>query len=188
MLAALWLVTDKAKLDYFFDRFSNKSPLSEDLKNKMLNIFDDQVARKWHDKRTGSLLEPVEAVIAPNKKLADGIARDNLVLAGRAGLLFLFMASGTGQSKPSIGQHNLDDENARVDAEIHPQGNVLKTVGRFPTTIPSATISEFGACDEPQDPCTFSWRSIIENTAYQLPHIQGTTEFTGSHCEVTYSQ
>lgn len=188
MLAALWLATDKEKLDHYFNRFSNKSPLRDTLKDEILNEFDDQVYRKWNDQRSGSKLEPVEAVVIPNKKLADGIARDNLVLAGRAGLLFLFMASGTGASKPSIGQHNLDAENARADAEIHPQGNVLKTVGRFPTTIPTDTISEFGGCDEPQDPSTFSWRSIIEDIAQQLPHTQGVTEYTGSHSEVTYSQ
>lgn len=188
MLAALWLTSDKEKLDHYFNRFSNNSPLKDELKEKILNEFDEQVERKWNDQRSGSKLEPVEAVISPNKKLADGIARDNLVLAGRAGLLFLFMASGTGASKPSIGQHSLDVENARVDAEVHPQGNVLKTIGRFPTTIPTATICEFGACDEPQDPATFSWRSIIENVSQQLPHTQGVTEYTGSHSEVTYSQ
>jgi hypothetical protein len=189
MVAALWLVkADKERLDYYFKRISKDSPLSDIEKFKLTEDFDRQVIRVWNDQRTGTKLEPLQVSKSPNKKLASGIARDNLILAGKAGLLFLFQASGTNPSKASIGQKKLLAENARIEAELHPQGNILKSVARYPTEIPSATIAEFGGCDSPSDPTTFSWRSIIESVDDRFDHVQGTTEYTGSHSEITYSQ
>jgi hypothetical protein len=188
MIAALWLAeTDSDRLDYYFKRIGKDSPLSDQEKFRLTEDFDRQVHRVWNDQRTGTKLEPIQVSRSPNKKLASGITRDNLVLAGKAGLLFEFQASGTNASTPSIGQKRLFAENARIDAELHAQGNLLKSVARYSTNIPSATICEFGGCDAPSDPTTFSWRSIIESVDDRLAHVQGVTEYTGSHVEVTYS-
>lgn len=189
MIAASWLVKqDSDRLDYYFKRFSKDSPLSYAEKFRLTEEFDRQVHRIWDDKRTGTKLEPLQVSRSRNKKLASGIARDNLILAGKAGLLFEFQASGTNASKASIGQKKLFAENARIEAELHPQGNILKSVARYPTEIPSATICEFGGCDSPSDPTTFSWRSVIESVDDRLQHQQNETEYTGSHSEITYSQ
>jgi hypothetical protein len=187
MIAALWAKEDSERLDYYFKRFGKDSPLSDTDKFKLTEDFDRQVHRIWNDQRSGTKLEPLQASRSPNKKLASGITRDNLVLAGKAGLLFEFQAAGTNASRPSIGQKRLFAEHARIDAELHPQGNILKSVARYSTNIPSATICEFGGCDAPSDPTTFSWRSIIESVDDRLAHVQGVTEFTGSHVEVSYS-
>lgn len=191
-LCALWSARDK----YAWDLYGKCIQLKEvdrELSIKNAQYFDEQLFRRYEDKRAGTdpKLEPLQISIKPNKILKDGLTRLNLIMANKSNAFFYYYVSGEGTSPVSIGNKGLDDENARVDMRtdgiLDAFGNVLFMRARFPTGIPDATISEFGAADSEEDPSTFCWRVALNSGEY-LEHTQGETFYNGSHYLVTYSR
>lgn len=191
-IAALWSTRDK----YAWDLFGKCIQLQGvDRQLSILNsqYFDEQVLRRYNDKRSGSdpKLEPLTIGCKKNKMLKDGITRFNLIMAGKSGGFPYFYASGTGTNDVSFSNFSLHQENARVDIRtdgiLDAEGSTLFQRARFPTGIPDADISEFGACDAEEDPSIFFWRSVLDSEEI-LEHVQGETWYNGSHYMVVYSK
>lgn len=191
-ISALWDVKDTYAWD-LYSKCIQAQGIDRDVSIHNAQYFDEQLFRRYNDKRSGTnpKLEPLHIGCRKNKILKDGLTRLNLIMAGKSGGFFYFYASGTGTSPVSIGNKGLHDENARIDMRtdgiLDAFGNVLFMRARFPTGIPDATISEFGACDTEEDPSTFCWRVVLEPSEY-LEHVQGETWYNGSHYLVTYSK
>lgn len=191
-VSALWDAKDTYAWD-LFDKCVQKEGVDRELSITNAQYFDEQLLRRYEDKRSGSdpKLEPLNIGVHPNKILKDGLTRLNLIMAGKSGGFFYFIASGEGTSPVSIGNKKLDNENARVDMRtdgiLDAFGNTLFMRARFPTGIPDATITEFGACDAAEDPSTFCWRVVLDPTEY-LEHTQNETWYNSSHYLVTYSK
>jgi hypothetical protein len=191
-LSALWDAKDTYAWD-LYDKCIQYEGVDRELSINNAQYFDEQLFRRFEDKRSGSdpKLEPLQIGCKPNKILKDGLTRLNLIMANKSGGFFYFLASGEGTSPVGIGNKELDNENARVDMRtdgiLDAFGNVLFMRARFATGIPDATISEFGACDTEEDPSTFCWRVVLDPTEY-LAHVQGETWYNSSHYLVTYSK
>ena len=155
--------------------------------------FDTQVHRYHEDKRSGSdyNLEPMQTAEKNNKVLKDGITRFSEIMADVSADFFYYLVAGTGITPVSVGQRGLAQEIARADMRTHgvmdSAGNILLMRCQFPTGIPSATISEFGATDRAADPSTFAWRVLLDSTEFFV-HEQGNTWFTASHYLAMYAK
>lgn len=191
-VSVLWDVNNK----YAWDLYSKCIQLNgadRELSIQNALYFDEQVLRRFDDKRSGtnSQLEPLQITVKPNKILKDGLTRFNLIMANKSSGFPFFYASGIGTSPVSIGNKKLDDENARVDMRrdgiLDATGNVLFMRARFPSGIADADVSEFGACDLAEDPSTFFWRVVLDSNEV-LEHTQNQTWYNSSHYLVTYSK
>lgn len=160
---------------------------------QMSVYFDTQIHRYYEDKRTGSdpELEPLAVAEKNNKVLKDGITRFGEVLADKSVGFFFYLVSGTGTATVSVGQKGLSAENARSDMRtsgvMDSTGNVLLMRSQFPTGLPSATITEFGAADKAANPSVFAFRVLLEPDEYFV-HEQGETWYTASHYLAFYSK
>lgn len=191
-LCASWDINDRYAWDLYGKCIQSKD-VDRDISIMNSQYFDEQLFRRYEDRRSGSdpKLEPLQVSAKGNKILKDGLTRLNLIMANKSSAFFYFIASGEGTSPVSIGNKGLDDENARIDMRtdgiLDAFGNVLFMRARFPTGIPDATITEFGACDNEEDPSTFCWRVVLDPTEY-LTHTQNETWYNSSHYLVTYSK
>lgn len=192
-IAGLWYSDDHYAINQFMRAVKAQHTGDRATTLKLALEFDNQLLRFYKDKRTGSdlKLQPVQCAFAKNKVLTDGISRFNEIIADKSVEFFYFLASGTGTTAVSVGQHRLAEENARVDMRnagtFDAAGNMQINRAMFPTGISSDTITEFGGCDKPSDPSSFAWRVVLDETEY-FEHVQGDTWYTGSHYLVTYSK
>lgn len=186
---SLWDATDSKELDWLFARINRRSPMDYQTRLRFMEGFDYQQMRYWYDQRTSAPIAPIQVTLKKNTALDTGINRWNQIIANRSNQFFVYMASGVGTSTPFAGQMGLDAENARMslleDGALEPEGNIVRSVGRFSRGIPDAVVAEFGSCDEPIDPSTFGWRIAIEDPAERLDHKQDLTEYTNSHSMVS---
>lgn len=193
-LAALWSTKGNSFAKTFYDKTVQLHQLGYRQEAiEMSHYFDTQIYRYYQDKRTGSNkdLEPVNTAYATNKVLKDGITRFSEIMADVSAEFFYYLVSGTGTAGVNVGQRGLSAENARADMRTHgvmdSAGNLLLMRCQFPTGIPSATISEFGASDKPADPSTFAWRVVLDPSEYFV-HEQGETWYTASHYLAMYAK
>lgn len=193
-LAALWSTADNTYAKKYYDKTVelHKKGFRQEALSMSLH-FDTQIHRYHEDKHSGSdtNLEPMQTAEQNNKVLKDGITRFSEIMADVSADFFYYLVSGTGTTAVNVGQRGLAAENARADMRTHgvmdSAGNLLLMRCQFPTGIPSATITEFGATDRPADPSTFAWRVILDPTEYFV-HEQGETWYTASHYLVMYAK
>lgn len=192
-IAALWSVDDRHALDEYMRSVRAAHAGDRATSVRLALEFDNQLLRYYHDRRSGSnpKLQPIQPAFAKNKVLTDGISRFNEIIADKSVEFFYYIASGTGTTAPSVGQHRLAEENARVDMRqtgtFDAAGNMQINRAMFPTGISSDTITEFGGCDQPADPSIFAWRVVLDESEY-FDHVQGESWYTASHYLVTYSK
>lgn len=185
-LAGLWDADNKYAIEFYDNMVWAAKHGQREMAMQLGHYWDMQLFYKHDDQRSkiDPKLEPLSASKQPNKILKDGMTRLMLICADKSAEFFWFVASGTGTSTPTIGQKNLDAENARVDmrADGHMDafGNILFFRARFGTGIPTATIREFGGCDEPEDPSKFAWRVVLPE-AEKVEHVQFQTWYSASH-------
>lgn len=192
-IAALWSNDDRYTKDLYMRAVRAAQAGDRQTAVRLSLEFDGQVLRYHNDKRSGSnpRMQPLVTGFAQNKVLTDGITRFNEIISDKSVEFFYYIASGTGITSPSVGQHRLAAENARVDMRqngvFDAAGNMQINRSMFPTGIASATITEFGGCDAPAEPSTFAWRVVMDESEY-FDHEQGVTFYTAGHYLVTYSK
>lgn len=190
-IAALWSNSDVVAQHLFKKAVAAEKAGDRALAIKLSEYFDGEIVKHYNDNRSALELKPEASAIATNKVFTDGISRFNEIIADKSVEFFYYIASGTGTTSVSVGQHRLAAENARVDMRINgvfdAAGNVQINRAMFPTGIADAVITEFGGCDTPTDPSTFAWRVLLDESEYFF-HVQGDTWYTGSHYLVTYSK
>lgn len=166
------------------------------VKHKMMSDYDGLIDRIWNDQksgtyfiRSGTKFEPHQVVRARNLVTWDGLAMFTGLIAQDTDESPNFMVIGTGTSEATFGDQELEIEVARIDIQIlgdlSAEGTVLKFTGAFPTGIPNAVISEFGASDSgsgiDEGVGVLAYRTVIENTNDMLSHIQNRTIIQSSH-------
>lgn len=192
--AALWSTADNRYAKKYYDKTVelHRNGFRQEALSMSL-YFDTQIHRYHEDKRSGSdyNLEPMKTAEQNNKVLKDGITRFSEIMADVSADFFYYLVSGTGTAGVNVGQRGLSAENARADMRTHgvmdSAGNLLLMRCQFPTGIPTATITEFGAADKPADPSTFAWRVVLDPTEYFI-HEQGETWYTASHYLAMYAK
>lgn len=193
-LAALWSINDNTYAKKYYDKTVELHQKGFRQESIAMSVhFDTQIHRYHEDKRSGSdiNLEPIQTAEQNNKVLKDGITRFSEIMADVSAEFFYYLVSGTGTAGVNVGQRGLSAENARADMRTNgvmdSAGNLLLMRCQFPTGIPTATISEFGATDKAADPSTFAWRVVLEPSEY-FDHEQGETWYTASHYLVMYAK
>lgn len=174
-------IKDQEERKQFYPVFVSRfSELSNSI-HKMLFSYEKRLEDFWNDRKAGTVwkdgkkFEPHVAIVEKNRTLNDGVDRYSLLISGETIKVFRFIAGGTSNVKPNAGQWGLGNEAYRDTVDfLSGQGNVVKTGISIPKGQPTTSFKEFGGCDEPVDPSTFSWRVRIK-TAPFLEHIQGST-------------
>jgi hypothetical protein len=193
-LAAIWSTADNTYAKKYYDKTVELHQKGFREESVAMSVhFDTQIHRYHEDKRSGSdiNLEPIGTAEQNNKVLKDGITRFSEIMADVSAEFFYYLVSGTGTAAVNVGQRGLSAENARADMRTNgvmdSAGNLLLMRCQFPTGIPTATISEFGATDKAADPSTFAWRVVLEPSEY-FDHEQGETWYTASHYLAMYAK
>jgi hypothetical protein len=185
-VSASWDVRDERYLNAIFEEVrTNKS------QSKWFDAFINQMNDQYMDRRSGrdSHLEAQTVSVDLNALTTEGLRLANQNITGEVNSRFLWMLSGTGNTtKPTMYSEQLEKENARVPIDqqgwFFARGTTLVQGCKFPTTLPSATIVEFGSAnvgDKNSADHTLFWRSRITSSSQYIPHIQNGSIYLHVH-------
>jgi hypothetical protein len=149
------------------------------LDQKLSRVYQDQTVRFEDSER---LFEPV-IVSKPKHDLVTyaGQARIAQLVCGKSSQYFTYFAAGTGVSPERPRDSILSAEIYRVsmvtDGYAEASGTVMRFAGKFPSFVPTSTISEAAVFDsaETNTGCMF-FRTLYPAES-RLPHVQGRTFF-----------
>src|SRR6266508_1837914 len=159
VIASLWDHRDEKKVEKILHRIRTKEIPPDTFEQKLTRHYNDQTVHFDIDSMW-RFFEPLDNFLLKPKKVTEpkhdlvtnsGMIRVAQLLAGQSNAIFNTMASGTGETSERASDTTLSAENWRVSmissGYIQPVGIVIKYAGKFPSVVPSATISEFGAFD-----------------------------------------
>lgn len=146
--ATLWSSNDEADFDYELKKVkSEKDALS--FEEKLERYRNDQTSRF---EKSGHIIDPL--VMTDKKEdlvVNSGLVRIAQLVTGKSTAYFTFFASGTGVATERPSDFRLASENHRVSmftsGFVEAVGTAMKFVGKFPSSLPSALITEGGAFD-----------------------------------------
>lgn len=164
------------------------------VKRKMISDFEAKIDRIWNDQKSGTKwdmsmsrdtsFEPHQVVKQPNLVTWQGLTLFTEIIAQEVGVGPTHMGMGSGDSEPTFGDETLETEVARIDlmllGDLNSDGTVIKCSGSFPTGLPDVTISEFASFDD-DVAGRMVYRTVIDNSADKLGHIQNRTIVQSSH-------
>jgi hypothetical protein len=176
----LWDVVDEHDFDKELEKVRSGllNPLS--FEYKIERIKNDQTTRF---ETSGHIMEPL--VIGEKKDdlvVNAGLIRIAQLVTGKSAQYFTYFASGTGVAIERPSDVMLSNENYRVSMVssgfIEAVGTVMKFVGKFPSYLPSAFISEAGVFDlGTTNGGTLLFRTVYPNTS-RIEHISGRTFYS----------
>jgi hypothetical protein len=179
-ITAFWNAgDDERRVENLFTLIQDGRLGPADFENRLERAYNDQTVR-FED---GRLFEPV--IVTPRKYdmiTFTGMIRIAQLVTGRSSQYFTFFASGTGVSEEKLSDIRLQAENFRVsmisDGFAEPAGIVMKFAGKFPSTVPTATITEGGVFDlGTVNAGTMLFRTVYPQEA-RLPHVQFRSFYT----------
>jgi hypothetical protein len=145
----LWDVSDEADCDNELFKIRERQLHPDTFDSKIERCFNDQTSR-WD--KSGRLIEPL--VIGDKKQdlvVNSGLIRIARLVTGKESTYFTYFASGTGVAIERPSDVILSSENYRVSMQssgfVEAVGTVMKFVGKFPSFLPTAYITEGGAFD-----------------------------------------
>ena len=145
---ALWNTEDEHLFENLFYLIQAGRLNPDEFEHRLERAYNDQTVR-FED---GRVFDPV--IVTPRKYdmiTFTGVIRIAQLVTGRSSQYFTFFASGTGVSEEKLSDSRLQAENFRVsmvsDGFAEPAGIVMKFAGKFPYTVPTATITEGGVFD-----------------------------------------
>jgi hypothetical protein len=181
-ISALYRAEDQKRLmDIMSDiRNGNKEMFME----LSTDLIDD-----YYGKSVRNDLNPIMSHLGTNIVTHPGISLTLKNITGEDQSKFNYIMSGTGNSQvPTIYSQGLEAENARMAIPstgfYFASGTALFQGCIFPTTIPSATIVEFGSATtlNPYDLLhTMFWRSRILDPSKYINHLQNKTTYLHMH-------
>jgi hypothetical protein len=169
------------------------------IKHNVMAEYEGLLDRIWNDQKTGTYFrkgerfEPHHVTKVGNLVMWDGLTGFTELISGEITTYFYFKRMGTGTTKPTFADFQLENEVAvadmRIDGDINSDGIVLKDTATFPPGVPSCTVSEFCASDTDGDETEsrLEYRVTIDRVADRLGHIQDITEVQESHSIVFQS-
>jgi hypothetical protein len=151
-----------------------------------LNIF---IRKTYNDHRPTMLyktkVEAIDAGIADNKIMADGIIGIINTLANQSFSFYDYMSMGTSVVPETIGQKKLLTEIVRLsvlkDGGMAARGNAWNHVGNFGYGVPTAKYYEFGIHNSPNDDALMLSRSVLKDG---LQQYQNDSFLTASHTAI----
>lgn len=188
-ISTLWDKTDEARLDRELakiraahDPITGENPLASSFEEKLMRYYNDQTVHYFYEEPTHRF-EPLE-MSDPKKDLVvnSGLVRIAQLVTGRSTAYFTFFASGTGVAVERPSDFRLAAENHRVSMTtsgfVEAVGTAMKFVGKFPSSLPSALITEGGAFDIG----TPTFGTMLFRTLYpegsRIEHIAGKTFYS----------
>lgn len=143
----------------------------------------------YYGKTVRNDAKPIISHVGTNIVTHPGISLTLKNITGEDQTRFNFMMSGTGNSQvPTIYSQSLEAENARMAIPstgfYFASGTALFQGCLFPTTIPSATVVEFGSATvlNPNDLTHIMlWRSRIQDSSKYIIHFSGKTTYLHLH-------
>ncbi len=185
-ISASWDLQDSKYLDKIFEEVRLKKSES-----KWFDAFILQMNDQFMDRRSGRdrRFEANTVSVDQNALTVEGLRLTNQNITGEVNSRFLWMISGTGNSlKPNMYTEKLENENARQPMDqqgwFFARGTSLVQGCKFPTTLPSATIVEFGSANvgDQNDPDhTLFWRNRITQSSQYVVHTQFQTIYMHVH-------
>ncbi len=185
-ISATWDERDSKYLDKIFDEIRiNRAD------SKWFEAFILQMNDQFMDKRSGRnhQYEANTVSVDKNALTVEGLRLCNQNITGEVNSRFLWMISGTGNTlKPNMYSEKLEAENARVAMDqqgwFFARGTTLVQGCKFPTSLPSATIVEFGSAnvgDQNDSDHTLFWRTRITQSSQYVVHEQFKTIYLHVH-------
>lgn len=185
-VSALWDCSGEEYLSKVFEEIrTNKA------NSKWFEPFILQLNDQYMDRRAGRdpKFEADTVSVDLNALTTEGIRLANQNITGEVNSRFLWMQSGTGNSrKPTMYSDKLENENARVAIDqqgwFFARGTTLVQGCKFPSTLPTATVVEFGSANvgSPDDPNhTLFWRNRITTPTQYINHKQYTDLYLHVH-------
>lgn len=185
-LSASWDLRDMKYLDRVFDEICINRSQSKWFEPLILNMN-----QQFMDQRSGmdTRFEANTVSVDRNALTTEGLRLCNQNITGEVNQRFLYMMSGTGNNvKPTMYSEHLEAENSRIAIDqqgwFFGRGTTLTQGCKFPTSIPTATIKEFGSSNvaDPDDPDnTLFWRSRITDSTQLINHVQYETVYLHVH-------
>jgi hypothetical protein len=181
-ISTLWDKTDEARIDKELakvraasDPFAQTNPLAEAFEEKLMRYYNDQTLPRE--------FEPLEQSEPKHDLVVNaGLVRIAQLVTGKSTSYFTYFASGTGVAVERPSDVRLASENYRVSmiasGFVEAVGTAMKMVGKFPSFLPSALITESGAFDGG----TTGFGTMFFRTLYpessRVEHIQGRTFYS----------
>jgi hypothetical protein len=171
--AVLWDARDEKQTDRILHKIRTGELPADTLENKLYRYYNDQTVD----------IEPIE-MTDPKGDLTvnSGLIRIAQLVTGKSNATFNSYASGTGIAAERASDVRLSSENWRVSmissGYVESVGTVMKFAGKFPTTTPSATITEGGVFDTgAANSGTMLFRTLYPSSAI-FSHQQGKTYYS----------
>jgi len=191
VIASLWDYNDEQAVNKILHRVREGKLSADTFEQKLTRHYNDQTVYFDTDSYLSRFFEPLENFLLKPKKVTEpkhdlvtnsGMIRVAQLLAGQSNAIFNTMASGTGETSERASDTTLSAENWRVSmissGYIQPVGIVIKYAGKFPSVVPSATISEFGAFDSvASNAGTMFFRTVLPSGA-GIEHTQNRTFYS----------
>jgi|SRR5580765_261933 len=183
-LSAAWDIEYLPYLEKVFEEIGR-----EKANSKYYELFVGSMIDQYEDRRYQRNYAPRHVSVDMNSLTVDGITLCNQNITGEETTRFLWMMSGTGNTvKPTMYSQKLENENARIAIDqqgwFFARGTTLVQGTKFPTSLPTATIVEFGSSNvgDPSSPDhVLFWRNRITNSAQYVSHIQYKTVYLHVH-------
>lgn len=183
-LSASWDLRDMKYLDKIFTEIRMNRSQSRWFEPFIMSMND-----QFMDRRTGRQFEANTVSVDMNALTTEGLRLCNQRITGEINQGFNYMMSGTGNSvKPTMYSEHLEAENSRIAIDqqgwFFARGTTLTQGCKFPTSVPTATIREFGSSNvsDPGDPDhTLFWRSRITDSSQLVNHVQYETVYLHVH-------
>ena len=181
-ISTLWDKTDEARFDKELAGIRAGKIPADSFEQKLMRYYNDQTVHYFYEEPTHRF-EPLD-MSEPKHDLVvnSGLVRIAQLVTGRSTAYFTFFASGTGVATERPSDFRLAAENHRVSmftsGFVEAVGTAMKFVGKFPSSLPSALITEGGAFDIG----TPTFGTMLFRTLYpegsRIEHIAGKTFYS----------
>jgi len=179
--AVLWDVVDEHDFDKELTKVRERGPIQAiEFEAKMERIRNDQTA---HFEYSGHTIEPLQI----GEKKDDLVVNTGLVqiaqlVTGKSSEYFTYFASGTGTAIERPSDTVLANENYRVSMTssgfVEAVGTVMKFVGKFPSFLASAFVTEAGVFTLGSINSGVMLFRTLYPTSSRIEHISGRTFYS----------
>lgn len=147
------------------------------------NSFEEKLQRYHNDQTLPREFEPLEQTPPKHDLVVNsGLTRIAQLVTGKSSTIFSHFASGTGIATERPADYRLASENYRVamlsSGFMEAVGIAMKFVGKFPSSLSSATITEGGVFDASAiNAGTLLFRTLYPSSS-RFQHIQNRTFYS----------
>lgn len=181
-ISTLWDVSDEPRVDRELAGVRTGKIPVQAFEDKLMRYYNDQTVHYFYEEPFHKF-EPLEQTPPKHDLVVNsGLIRIAQLVTGKSTTYFTYFGSGTGVAVERPSDFKLSSENFRVSmltsGFAEATGTVMKFVGKFPTTVPSGTITEGGAFDI----ATLGFGTMLFRTLYpvesRIRHTRNSTFYS----------